>query len=209
MRRTVLLNPGPVTLSDRVRRALTKEDQCHREPEFAELTLDIKRRLQQVYPAAAANFEALLLSGSGTCAVEAMLASLAPQETKTLVVANGVYGERMAAMLAAHGHPYEMLAFEWLAAIDLDAVERRLEADASITHVATVHHETTTGRLNDLDKLGAICRRLTIERSPSFKNCPNSNVFTSTNCLRSATPDSSISHRCRRSNRSTSGRCRK
>jgi aspartate aminotransferase-like enzyme len=41
-RPTILLNPGPVTMSNRVRKVFLKEDLCHREPEFAEMVLDIK-----------------------------------------------------------------------------------------------------------------------------------------------------------------------
>ena len=74
-RRTILLNPGPVTLTERVRKTLLKEDLCHREPEFAELVIDIKRRLVRVYPEAERDYEAVLMTGSGTCAVEAMISA--------------------------------------------------------------------------------------------------------------------------------------
>ena len=52
------------------RRALAATDECHRETEFARLTLELRRRLLAVYPQAQATFEAVLLSGSGTTAVE-------------------------------------------------------------------------------------------------------------------------------------------
>lgn len=158
-RPTILLNPGPVTLSERVRRALTREDMCHREPDFAALMLDIKRRLAQVYPAASDVFDAIPLTGSGTGAVEAMLSTFAPKNAKTLVLANGVYGERMAAMLHTHGKPFELLRAEWPQAIDLAATEQRLARDTGISHVVTVHNETTTGRLNDIDPLLALCKK--------------------------------------------------
>jgi 2-aminoethylphosphonate-pyruvate transaminase len=99
----ILLNPGPVTLTERVRNALAREDQRHREPEFAQLVLDFRSRLSRVYAEAEADFTAILLTGSGTCAIKAMLASLLPNDEKTLIVANIVYGERMAAMARAHG----------------------------------------------------------------------------------------------------------
>lgn len=158
-RRTVLLNPGPVTLTERVRAALLREDQCHREPEFAEMTLDIKSRLVRLYCTAETDFEAVLLTGSGTCAVEAMISSLAPNREKTMVLANGVYGERMAMMLAAHGKPHVVLYSDWLKPIDLAAAERILRQDTLISHVATVHHETTTGRLNDVQAVADLCQR--------------------------------------------------
>ena len=157
--RTLLLNPGPVVLSDRVRAALAAGDACHREPEFAAVTIEVLERLRDVYPHGGRRHAAVLLAGSGTCAVEAMLATLAPRDGITLVVNNGVYGDRMAAMLRAHGKPVSELSFPWLEAIDLDAVEARLREDPAISYVAAVHHETTTGRLNDIAGLGRLCRR--------------------------------------------------
>jgi 2-aminoethylphosphonate-pyruvate transaminase len=159
MNKTILLNPGPINITERVRRAMLREDLCHREPEFAQLALDIKARLVKVYPEAAKHYEAILLTGSGTCAVEAMLSTLVPRDGKALVVTNGVYGERMAAMLTAHGKPLEVVTSQWHEPMNLTEVENRITRDAAITHVIAVHHETTTGRLNEVAKLGQICQR--------------------------------------------------
>jgi len=155
--RTILLNPGPVTLSDRVRKALMSGDWCHREPEFADLTRDINRRLVRVYREMTGKYESVILTGSGTCAVEAMLASFAPHDASTLVLANGVYGERMARMLEAHGRPHHLLKAAWGDAIDLDQVRNELQKHPDIRYVAVVHHETTTGRLNNLTALSKVC----------------------------------------------------
>ena len=157
---TILLNPGPVTLTDRVRSAMGQADWCHREPEFAALTKSINARLAGVYDNAEDDYVSVLLTGSGTLAVEAMLSSFAPVSGRTLIVANGVYGERMATMLRTMGRPCEFLSGEWDAPIDLAAVEEALVADPDISHVATVHHETTTGRLNPLAEIGALCVKL-------------------------------------------------
>ncbi len=157
MARTILLNPGPVTLSERVRSALTSGDWCHREPEFATLTQSINRSIVDIYESMQDDFDAVTLTGSGTCAVEAMLATFASDNDKTLVVANGVYGERMARMLAAHRKPHEVVSAEWTAPMDLAQVREKLESDSRITAVAAVHHETTTGRLNDIESLGKLC----------------------------------------------------
>ena len=156
--RTILLNPGPVTLSARVRGALGRGDWCHREPEFAHLMQDINARLEAVYPSLQGDFSAATLAASGTGAVEAMLATFAPAEGGTLVVANGVYGERMARMLKAHGKPHRVLEHGWLQAIDPAGIAKALEQSPELTHLAVVHLETTTGRLNDLDAIGGLCR---------------------------------------------------
>ncbi len=153
-----LLNPGPVTLTARVRAALAAPDVCHREPEFAALTRGVIAKLGRVYPEAEATHTAVLLTGSGTGAVEAMLGSLTPRDGRTLVVSNGVYGERAAAMLAAQGKAFDIVKGAWTEGLDLAAARSRLAA-GGYTHVFSVHHETTTGRLNDVASLGAICKQ--------------------------------------------------
>jgi len=156
--RVRLLNPGPVTLTERVRRALLSRDLCHREPAFAELQAEVCDRLEKVYDRAAQTHTAVLLTGSGTAAVEAMLGSLVPQTGAALVVENGAYGERMSAMLRALGRSVVTVSSGWTDPMDLEGVERALDAEPGTSHVVAVHHETTTGRLNDIPSLGRICR---------------------------------------------------
>jgi 2-aminoethylphosphonate-pyruvate transaminase len=156
--RVRLLNPGPVTLSPKVRRALLRQDLCHCEPEYSALQSDVRRRLTGVYPAADREFAAVLFTGSGTAAIEAMLGSLVPPSGRALVAANGIHGERLAAILQVHGRAHEVVRSEWEQAIRLDEIAARLRGGPPITHVVAVHHETTTGRLNNLDALGALCR---------------------------------------------------
>jgi 2-aminoethylphosphonate-pyruvate transaminase len=93
--RVCLLNPGPVTLSHSVREALMREDLCHRDPDFTALQTDVRLRLASVYESARNDYSPVLLTGSGTAAVEAMVGSFVPRQGKALVVANGIYGERM------------------------------------------------------------------------------------------------------------------
>ncbi|MFO0679775.1 MAG: aminotransferase class V-fold PLP-dependent enzyme [Polyangiaceae bacterium] len=150
----ILLNPGPVTMSHGVRAALAVEDVCHREPEFLGLVADVRRRLVAVY--GDPDTEGVLLGGSGTAAVESML-SLARRDRPTVVVANGVYGERMAAMLASQGKPHVVVPHPWTSAVDLARVETAIAREKP-AHVAVVHHETTTGRKNALAPLGALAR---------------------------------------------------
>lgn len=154
-----LLNPGPVTLTPRVRQALAGPDLCHREPEFAALQTEVREGLASIYAGVENGYSAVLFTGSGTAAVEAMVGSLVPGGGKALVVENGVYGERMSAMLRAQGKQFETVHCEWTQAMDLARIEDKLLRDPQVSHVLAVHHETTTGRLNDLPALGTICRR--------------------------------------------------
>ena len=157
----LLLNPGPVTLSERVRRSLLQPDLCHRESEFFDLQDEARTRLLAVYGLNPAQWTAVLMTGSGTAAVESMMASLVPEGGRVLVVENGVYGERIAQMCAQYRIPHERLTGSWMEAPSLKAVEARLDAAGEVpfTHLAVIHHETTTGRLNDLKALAGLCRR--------------------------------------------------
>lgn len=152
----ILLNPGPVNLSERVRQALLKPDLCHREEEFTILQNDIRNKLLDVYNLSAEEWTAVLITGSGTSAMEAMLISLVPAEGRVLIIENGVYGERLSRIAEIYNISYETLHYDWGEEIQPQDVEKSLTND--ISHVALVHHETTTGRLNILDPIAAICR---------------------------------------------------
>lgn len=169
----LLLNPGPVTLSERVRRSLLQPDLCHRESEFFDLQDEIRTRLLSVYGLDAAVWTPVLLTGSGTAAVESMIASLVPEGGRVLVAENGVYGDRIAQMCAQYRIPHERVVGSWLEPPSLAAIAAKLDAgSARFTHLAVVHHETTTGRLNDLKSLAELCRtrdlRLLVDGVSSF-----------------------------------------
>lgn len=153
----LLLNPGPVTLTERVRRSLMQPDLCHRESEFYDLQDAARAGLLAVYGLDPTLWAAVLMTASGTAAVESMLAALVPRSGRVLIVENGVYGERMTQICAQYQIAHERLVGDWLRAPDLGAVAQRLDALA-FTHVAVVHHETTTGRLNGLAALAEVCR---------------------------------------------------
>src|SRR5207244_13282189 len=152
----ILLNPGPVNVSPRVRAALGRADLCHREPEFGELQRSIRSRLLQAF-APGGGFTSILLTGSGTAALEAAVTSVLSDRGRLVVVVNGVYGERIAAMAAAARLPHTVVEGAWTAPPDLRAVERALAAPDTEA-VAVVHHETTTGLRNPVAEVGRLAR---------------------------------------------------
>lgn len=160
-RRLTLLNPGPANLTPAVRAALALPDLCHREDEYVVLATEVRERVRSVYgPASplASEYETVLFAGSGTTALEAMIGTFVPSEASALVLANGVYGERLAAICAALGIAHEVVDSGWLGEIDPADAERRIAARGH-TFVLMVHHETTTGRLNPLAEIDAACAR--------------------------------------------------
>lgn len=97
------------------------------------------------------------MTGSGTAAVESMIAALVPKDGKLLVIENGVYGERITQIATQYGIAHDVLKHEWMQAPDLAQIAARLDA-GGYSHVAVIHHETTTGRLNDLGAIAEVCR---------------------------------------------------
>lgn len=153
--RTVLLNPGPVNVDERVRDTLSYPDVCHREPEVADLMRKIRHKIAAVC-GGTEEHTAVVLGGSGTAALEATISSVVPETGRLLILDNGHYGERVHDIAAVHGVPFQRLEFGWANPIDLQRVVEALENDLSITHVALVHHETSTGMLNPLLEVGEV-----------------------------------------------------
>lgn len=173
--RVVLLNPGPVTLSRRVRNAMRSPDICHREPEFDELLESVRASLLAVYSLRNDEFAAVVLCGSGTAAVEAGLTAAAGRDERLLIVSNGVYGERMLKMAASHGMAHDILRLDWGEEIPLADLEATLSRD-TFHAVAVVHHETTTGVLNDVARIAGVAKehgaRVVVDAVSSFAGEP-------------------------------------
>lgn len=154
----IIFSPGPSNISERVRGALLHPDIGHREPEFGALLNEIRRDIRQVVGLAAdAPHEIVLLGGSGSVAIESMVAAARPLG-RLLVIANGPYGERAAAMGRHHGVDVDEWRLAWGEDIALDALAARMSASA-YGAVYLVHHETATGRLNPLREVAAIAKR--------------------------------------------------
>ncbi len=151
--RKILLNPGPATTTDSVKAALLIPDICPREKSFCELYADVRRRLAR----AAGDPEevaAIPLVGSGTTILEAGLVSLIPPMGRVVILDNGDYGRRLAAIAAAHRIDHRVVEMDWGRPIDFDRLDTILaEEEGRASHLFAIHHETSSGLLNPLDSL--------------------------------------------------------
>lgn len=158
MKRYILLNPGPVNIKEKVRRALLSPDMCHREPEFRGLMTRCAKKLLGAFGISAA-YEAVFFTGSGTAALEAAVVSSVQQGKKILVVNNGIYGERIAQIAKLQGIKTVNLRSDITKTPDIDVVEDKIREDKDIAVVAVVHHETSTGLLNPIYEIGVLCKK--------------------------------------------------
>lgn len=157
--RKILLNPGPCTTTERVKQALVMADICPREKEFGELTGRVRAALTEVAHASATH-TTVLIPGSGTAAVEAVLASCIGPDDRVLIVDNGAYGRRAEQIVRAHGLVHRVLKLAWGEFPEPARIAAILAEAPRCTHCFLVHHETTTGMLNPLAEVSALCREL-------------------------------------------------
>ena len=93
----VLFTPGPLTTSRTVKQAMLR-DLGSRDFEFIELVKDIRCKLVALGQAAPEEYTTVLMQGSGTFGLEAVVSSTVPPDGKLLVIVNGAYGKRLAKM---------------------------------------------------------------------------------------------------------------
>jgi 2-aminoethylphosphonate-pyruvate transaminase len=155
----LLFTPGPLTTSLDVKQAML-HDAGSWHWEFNEKVRLIRENLLSVAGVSRqTGWECVLLQGSGTFGVEAVFLTGIPPEGKVAVLSNGAYGERMILMLQHARIAHTILRTTEDVPNDPAALDALLASDPSITHVAAVHCETTTGILNPIEAIGSVVRK--------------------------------------------------
>jgi 2-aminoethylphosphonate-pyruvate transaminase len=152
-----LLTPGPLTTSATVKQAML-HDWGSRDPKFIEMNKRIRASILKLAGGEGTHV-CVPMQGSGTFVVEATIATLLPRDGKLLVLVNGAYGHRMVKMCKYLGRSCEFIEWPEDKPVDPEQVSAKLENDKSITHVAVVHCETTSGILNPLSKVAEVVAR--------------------------------------------------
>jgi 2-aminoethylphosphonate-pyruvate transaminase len=157
MKEPILLTPGPLTTSTPTKFAMVR-DWGSRDSGFIELNRRVRQMLLKIVDAESTHV-CVPLQGSGTFVVEAMLGTLVPRDGHVLVPLNGAYCKRIQRICGILGRRVTSLQFEENEPVNPAAVDAALAKDASITHVALVHCETSTGVLNPLEEIAAVVSR--------------------------------------------------
>ena len=147
--------PGPTPLPAEVREAQAEPMVDHRGSEFAELLREISSGLAQLI---GTEHEVLLLTGSGSGALEAAIVNALSPGDRVLAVSIGSFGDRFAAIAGAFGATVERLDVEWGQAADPTELADRLARDEPYRAVLLTHNETSTGVANPLRELAAAVR---------------------------------------------------
>jgi 2-aminoethylphosphonate-pyruvate transaminase len=152
----LLFTPGPLTTSSEVKEAMLR-DLGSRDAEFISVVAEVRRRLLEVGGVSKEQgYEAILVQGSGTFGLEAVVSSVIPRDGLLLVVANGAYGERIARIARVHETATEVLSWPEDELPSPEKVDRFLADHRAVTTVAVVHCETTTGIFNPVAAIGEL-----------------------------------------------------
>ena len=136
--------PGPTNTPLPILAAIAKPTIDHRGPEFAELGLNVLKRIRSVFKT---DRPVIIYPASGTAAWEAALVNTLSPGDRILMFETGWFSTLWSKMTKALGLETEIIRGDWRSGVDAGVIEARLRADIrhAIKAVAVVHNETSTG----------------------------------------------------------------
>ncbi|MGC2993298.1 2-aminoethylphosphonate--pyruvate transaminase [Enterococcus faecalis] len=150
-----LLTPGPLTTTKSVKQAMIV-DHCTWDQEYKSITQEIRQKLLDLANVSSSDYTAILMQGSGSFGVESVLSSMIGPNDHVLICVNGAYGNRIANMCKCYGMTYTVYEVAEDEIPHAEDVMQILENDSTITALAMVHSETTSGILNELDEIAKL-----------------------------------------------------
>lgn len=150
----MLMIPGPTPVPEQVLLAMAKHPIGHRSGDFSTIMAEVTDGLKWLHQT---QNDVLILTASGTGAMEAGIINFLNAGDRVLVGNNGKFGERWAKVCQAYGLAVEEVTAEWGKPLDPEAFRTRLEADTErqIKAVVVTHSETSTGVINDLETISS------------------------------------------------------
>jgi 2-aminoethylphosphonate-pyruvate transaminase len=153
----LLLTPGPVSTSRSTKEVMLR-DRASGGGEFQN-DLAFARDYLVKLVNGEGSYTAVPLPGSATYANEAVIAGIVPPGGKLLIHSNGVYGDRLIEIAAHLRVAHAAIRTQPFVPPTAAQFVQALEADPAITHVFVVHCETSTGILNPIEEIAAVCQR--------------------------------------------------
>ena len=153
IRKTRLFTPGPTPLLPAAQFAMAAADIHHRTPEFRALYLKV---LAQLKVFVGTQNDVLLLSCSGTGAMEAAVSNLTSPGDKVLVLTAGKFGERWTGLAKAFGCEPEVLTAPYGQTFDLAAVKAAIKPEHKVVFLQAT--ETSTAVRHDVEAIAKLVK---------------------------------------------------
>ena len=152
-----LMIPGPTPVPETVLQALGRHPIGHRSADFQKIVKHTTEQLQWLHQT---KHEVLVITGSGTAAMEAGIVNTLSRGDRVICGDNGKFGERWVKVAKAYGLDVQVVKAPWGQPLDPETFREALEADTAkaIKAVILTHSETSTGVINDLQTIAAHVR---------------------------------------------------
>lgn len=155
MIKSYLLAPGPTPVPERVALAMAQPILHHRTPQFSRIFAEAKAGLKELFQTSQ---DVLVLSASGTGAMESSITNLYSAGDEILTVNGGKFGERWGRIGAAYGLKVREIEVEWGRAVDPAEIRRELDRHPGIRGVFVQASETSTAVLHPVREIARITR---------------------------------------------------
>jgi aspartate aminotransferase-like enzyme len=153
IRKTRLFTPGPTPLLPAAQFAMAAADIHHRTPEFRAL---YTRVLAQLKDFVGTKNDVIILSSSGTGAMEASVSNLTSPGERVLVLSAGKFGERWTALAKAFGCAVDVVSAPYGETFDLSVVKAALKIETRCVYMQAT--ETSTGTSHDVEGVAKLLR---------------------------------------------------
>ncbi len=153
IRKTRLFTPGPTPLLPAAQFAMAAADMHHRTPEFRAL---FQKVLAQLKVFVGTKNDVLLLSSSGTGAMEASVSNLTSPGDRVLVLTAGKFGERWTGLAKAFGCEPDVVTAPYGQTFDLAQIRAALKPEHRVVYVQAT--ETSTAVRHDIEAIAKLIR---------------------------------------------------
>lgn len=155
MKKHLLLAPGPTPVPPEVLLKMAEPMIHHRTPAFSQTLAETGALLSELYQT---KQPVLMLAGSGTAGMEAIVANLVGPGEKALVVRGGKFGERWGKLVESHQGVAMNIDVEWGQAVNPDDVKAKLKENKDIVAVFVQACETSTATEHPIEALAKVVR---------------------------------------------------
>ncbi|MEO6807062.1 MAG: alanine--glyoxylate aminotransferase family protein [Edaphobacter sp.] len=153
IRKTRLFTPGPTPLLPAAQFAMAAADIHHRTPEFRAL---YTRVLSQLKDFVGTRNDVIILSSSGTGAMEASVSNLTSPGDRVLVLSAGKFGERWAALVKNFGCHADIIEKPYGQTFSLDEIKAALKLETRAVFVQAT--ESSTGVRHDIEGIAKLLK---------------------------------------------------
>jgi serine---pyruvate transaminase len=150
-----LLSPGPTPVPPEVSLRMAEPIIHHRTPQFSAIFADVRERLKALFGTAG---DVILLSSSGTGAMEAAVVNLLSPGDRVIVVNGGKFGDRWTKLCTTYGITVEEIVVEWGSAVRPEQVAAALEKVPDAKAVFVQASETSTTAVHPIEAIAKLTR---------------------------------------------------